>query len=250
MKRSTTEFSTDQYASLAPSSIEHFYWHRARNRILTRKLRGRLSEEHAVLDLGCGAGVLVAHLRKAGFDCEGADTGHPTTLVPGAEGHLHLGQDAFALSQTHRERFSALLLMDVIEHLPDPSEFLQRCDERFPNVRWILVTVPARMEIWSNFDEYNGHYRRYTDQSLRALATPRAFTLEETGYFFHALYWAARLQNKLVPKRATRVRPPRAKFLHDVVGRVLDWEERTLPRTSRGSSLYAVYSRRLQGQTS
>jgi SAM-dependent methyltransferase len=244
MRRATTEFNADQYASIHPPGIEYYYWHRARNRIVSRKLRGRLSPDDFVLDVGCGVGVVVAHLRNAGFDCEGADIGTPTTVTPGAEGHLHLGQDAFEMPVAFRDRVSAILLMDVIEHLPDPSDFLRRCHESFHEVRWIFVTVPARMEIWSNYDEYNGHYRRYTLESLRGLATPPGFTLTEVGYFFHTLYWAARIHQRLVRKRATTLRPPRHRQLHDWIGRVLDWEERSLPATSPGSSLYAVYARR------
>jgi SAM-dependent methyltransferase len=248
MINDTTEFNADQYANIYPAGIEHYYWHRARNRIVTRKLRAHLSADDAVLDLGCGAGVLVAHLRAAGFDCEGADIGHPTTVAPGTEGHLYLGQDAFLLPAAYRDRISTVLLMDVLEHLPDPSEFLERCDEYFPNVRWVFVTVPARMEIWSNYDEYNGHYRRYTLESFRSVATPGGFALEETGYFFHALYWAVRIHKILVRKRATTFQSPRMPLLHDLVGRFFDWEERGLPTTSRGASLYALYSRRRRPQ--
>jgi SAM-dependent methyltransferase len=247
MMPATTEFNAEQYASIYPAGIEHWYWHRARNRIVTRKLRGRLSVGDAVLDLGCGAGVLVAHLRGEGVDCEGVDLGCPTSVVPGVERHLRLGQDAFALPAAYRSRISALLLMDVIEHLPEPENFLWRCDESFENVRWILLTVPARMEIWSNYDEYNGHYRRYTLESLRALATPATFVLEDAGYFFHSLYWAARVHKRLVKRRATTLLAPKARGIHDLVGRVFDWEERTLPATIAGASLYGVYSRRRRG---
>jgi hypothetical protein len=208
-------------------------------------LRALLSANDRMLDLGCGAGVLVAHLRSAGFDCDGADLGRPTQVVPPAEGHLHLGQDAFALPAEYRQRVAALLIMDVLEHLPEPSEFLRRCDESFANVRYVFATVPARMEIWSNFDEFNGHYRRYSLESLRALAVPSGFTLVEIGHFFHALYWAARVHQRIVSKRSTTMRPPRVPVLHNVVGRVFDWEERLVPATSRGASIYAVYSRRV-----
>jgi hypothetical protein len=244
MTHTTTEFNAAQYASLYPPGIEHYYWHRARNRLITRKLRERLSVHEALLDIGCGAGVLVSHLRKAGFDCEGADLGQPTTVVPGAEGHVHLGTDAFSLAADRRDRISAILLMDVVEHLPDPSEFLRRCDHSFPNARYIFVTVPARMEIWSNYDEYNGHYRRYTLESLRAIRAPVRFALEETGYFFHSLYWAARLHKRFLRTRSTSVSSPRLPWLHDVVGRLLYWETRSVPPTSRGASIYAIYSPR------
>jgi len=244
--RDKTEFDAGQYANIYPPGIEHFYWHQARNRIVTRKLSGLLSTGDRLLDLGCGAGVLVAHLRRAGFDCEGADLGTPPHLAPGAERHLHLGQDVFLLSEDYRRTISGLLLMDVLEHLPDPTQFLQRCDESFPNVRTVFATVPACMDIWSNYDEYNGHYRRYTSESLRAVALPAGFTLTDVGYFFHALYWAARIHKTIVRTRSTTLRAPRLVRTHDLIGRMMDWEERLLPSAGRGASLYAVFSRRCE----
>lgn len=238
-----TEFSAEQYESLVPPGFENFYWHRARNRIVERKLRAHVSSSDVLLDIGCGAGVLVAHLRRRGFDCEGADLGKPARVIPGAEGHLRLGQDVFELPETYRCRITAILLLDVLEHLPDPAAFLRRCDEAFASARLVFLTVPARMEIWSNFDEFNRHHRRYTLEGVRELEVPPSFALRETGYFFHTLYWAARVQGMLSTQRATTMRTPRFKMLHAAVGLGLDLEDRIVPAASPGSSLYAVFAR-------
>jgi hypothetical protein len=239
--RDGTEFDAEQYANIYPPGIEHLYWHQARNRIVTRKLNGLLSPGDRVLDLGCGAGVLVGHLRRAGIDCEGADLGRPAHLARDVEKHLHLGQDVFVLPAEYRRSVSVLLLTDVLEHLPDPTRFLRLCEEGFPNAHTVFVTVPARMEIWSNYDEYNGHYRRYTIESLRAVALPARFKLIDVGHFFHTLYWAARIHKHIVRKRSTTLRTPRLVRLHDLIGRMFDWEERLLPSAGRGASLYAVF---------
>lgn len=245
----TTEFSAEQYESLVPPGFENFYWHRARNRIVERKLRAHVSTSEVLLDIGCGAGVLVAHLRRRGFECDGADLGQPARVIPGAAGHLHLGQDVFALPEQYRRRVTAILLLDVLEHLPDPAAFLRRCDEAFESARLVFLTVPARMEIWSNFDDFNKHYRRYTLEDIRDLEVPPSFALRETGYFFHTLYWAALIHGRLSKRRATTMRTPRFRMLHTAIGMGLDLEDRIVPAASPGSSLYAIFTRSRRAPT-
>jgi len=240
----TTAFDAQQYASTFPPGIEHLYWHRGRNRILMRQLAPRVSKSDLILDVGCGPGVAVDYLRRAGFHCEGVEPGHPTYQVPGTIGHLHTGQDALTLPSEYRARVYALLLLDVLEHIEDPGAFFRECDEAFPNLRWLFVTVPARMELWSNYDEEFGHYRRYSLESLRATPVPPRFTLEDAGYFFHSLYWVARALKVFTANRNTVVRTPRPPLVHDMIGRLLAFEERHTSGASPGSSLYGVYRRR------
>ena len=121
---------------------------------------------------------------------------------------LSLGSSAFDLPAAMRESFSALLLLDVLEHLPEPTEFLRRCEQAFPNARHVLVTVPARMEIWSNYDEYNGHFRRYTLETIARVADGTSLALRDSGYFFHALYAAARALSATTKQRETRLSAP------------------------------------------
>ena len=51
----------------------------------------------------------------------------------------------------------------------------------------VLITVPARQEVWSNYDEYYGHYRRYDLAKLRATITSIGFIPSELGYLYGLL---------------------------------------------------------------
>ena len=59
----------------------------------------------------------------------------------------------------------------------------------FPNAREILVTVPARQEIWSDYDNYYAHVQRYSRGSLEAAPDAQAIRTSDSGYFFHSLYF-------------------------------------------------------------
>jgi hypothetical protein len=239
-----TAFDAEQHANAFSPGVEKVYWHRARNRIVYRKLRPHLRGNEPVMEIGCASGAVVAYLRQRGVACEGVDLSPQANIVPGAEGHVRLGIDAFTLPAQERDRAGALLLLDVLEHLPSPGDFLRRCDESFPAVHHVLVTLPARPELWSNYDDFYGHYRRYTLDTLHELQPPPSFRLIDSGYFFHALYWAARGLRVFSTRRNVKVRAPSFPFLHDCIGRVFDWEERVARPSSAGLSLYALYERR------
>ena len=238
-----TAASAEQYDHSHPKGIERSYWHLARNAILWRKLSPYLQEGTTVLDLGCGPGVVVSYLRSKGVDCHGADIGTPEPVNEATAGSLFLGQDACELPQSFRQQVSVILLLDVIEHIVDPAAFLQRCMESFGNARTILVTLPARMEIWSNYDEFYGHQTRYTSESLDELVGKTGLRKVESGYFFHGLYLAARCLKFIKPTRAVRVLAPKSEWPQRVIATAFDLEQRLVPSQVWGSSLYAVLQR-------
>jgi hypothetical protein len=241
-----TAYDAEHHAKNYPPGIERLYWHRARNRILYRKLYPHLRPGEPVLEIGCASGVVVGYLRERGVLCDGVDLTPQVNVVPAALGHVRPGIDAFALAEDQRSRVRVLLLLDVLEHLPDPSDFLRRCDASFSGVEHILITLPARPEIWSNYDDYYRHYQRYTLESLAELRVPASFGLVDSGYFFHALYWLARGLQLFTKNRSTEVHAPAFPLVHELVGRAFDWEERLTNSSLPGSSLYALYGRQPQ----
>jgi SAM-dependent methyltransferase len=235
-------FTAEQYAEPYPPGIENHYWYRARNRILLRKLRPLLGPDTRALDVGCGPGVVVDHLRRAGLDCIGVDPGSPAPATEAVAPFLRLGTSAFDLPAALRDGFSLLLLMDVLEHLADPIAFLRECRRAFPNARHLFVTLPARMEIWSAYDEHYGHHRRYTRAAAVQLAAAAGLRAVASGYFFHALYAAARvaLLAGRSKTRRRRMSAPKLERAHQALGRLFDIEEAVLPAALPGSSLYAL----------
>src|SRR5687767_9572760 len=141
-------FCDDQYALAYPDGVQHHWWHQARNRIVASAVRGFGDARAPVLDVGCGRGIAVQYLRQCGFDCTGVEPA-ATEPLPGLQSAVRLGLKAEELDE--RFKFRTLLLLDVIEHMADPVNFLQVLAEAFPNVRNVIVTVPARQELWSNY---------------------------------------------------------------------------------------------------
>lgn len=241
---SDTAHSAEQYAASHPRGIGRHYWHRARNRILWSKLERTLRPTSQVLDVGCGSGIVVDFLRQKGVTAFGADVGAPEPETAEVAPHLFLGQDAFALDPALRDRIDHVLLMDVLEHLEEPEAFLGQCLRAFPKLVAIHVTVPARMEIWSNYDEYFKHFRRYTRETLTAMAGRADLEVAEIGYAFHGLYAAARAMKLLARQRWVKQTPPGAVRAHDALGKLFELEHHILPKGLKGSSIFALLVKR------
>jgi len=239
----TTAMSEEQYSASHPPGIGRSYWHVARNRILWTKIRGSLQPGSRVLDVGCGPGIVVSYLRERGVECFGSDLGSPTPEALGVSPYLYLDQSAFELEPALRASIDIVLLMDVLEHLPEPAAFLRQCSEAFPRVRTVHLTVPARMEIWSNYDEYFGHFRRYTRSMVRELASAAGYRVTDVGYAFHGLYAAARVAKLIAGSRNTQLRAPSVPLVHSILGMAFELEQRVLPAGAKGSSIFATLER-------
>ena len=171
-----TVFSAIQYDLPYLPGVEHHFWNYARARIIERHLRRSdrktVNHQALVLDVGCGVGLTVDYLRHVGLDCRGVGLGHPK-LRPGLDDFVKIGTDARDLPVDIREQTGTILLLDVLEHIQDPVAFIAELRANFPMLERVVITVPARMELWSNYDVYYGHFLRYDMRQL-ALRIHRA----------------------------------------------------------------------------
>lgn len=232
-------FNAEQRAHAYPPGIGDHYWLLSRNRIIARALRASGAGD-PVLDLGCGPGATVAYLRAQGLDCAGADLSPYEPATPALADVITYGRDATTLPLAERERFRTLLLLDVLEHLDEPARFLRRCLGAFPRLGRVLITLPARQELWSNYDTYYGHQRRYDRAAATSVCRQAGAEVLRCSYFFHALYPPLALQRLLARPRPIGFTAVRHQRLHRALAALLYWDARWLPGALPGSSLLLV----------
>ena len=235
-------FTAADFRDIYPPGIERHYWNHARNRIVLGLVR-RFALGDSVLDVGCGTGLVTAFLRRHNVDCRGCDLGVSRPSEASVAPYLNLGVDACDLAPDLRRRVRTILLLDVLEHLERPRDMLARLRSAFPALRGIVFTVPARMDLWSNYDTRNRHYLRYDARTVHDLAEPNQFSLRRWSYFFHALYPPARLMRLLGIDRRTELRPPGIPALHTLLAAAFVAERHLLPRHLPGSSIWGVLHR-------
>lgn len=247
----TSAFTSDDFHGIYPKGIERHYWNHARNYIIRRKIINLVKdkqflEPQVVLDIGCGRGIVTSFLRKGGIDCWGCDLGIAAPINDDTAPYLLLGIEASRLPEDFRNKIDTILLLDVLEHIDDTSLFLSVLYTSFPNADNIIFTVPARQELFSNYDVRNRHFRRYDSSNINNLSIPNTYRLTGWSYFFHGLYFPARIMALLGINRGTELRAPKspqAILIHSFVAAFFVMENLLLPKRWVGSSIKGLLKR-------
>lgn len=213
-----TEFQKQQFEEIYPKGIEHHYWNNSRNIHIKNTLKRFKLDQHPTLEIGCGRGVVVDYLRQNNINCQGVELAENS--LDNSCNYLHYGTDALKLPEDFRNNIKVILLLDVIEHLEDPADFLEKIKTAFPSAGHYLITVPARMEIWSNFDEFNNHFLRYNISKLQEDTASLVGESLYTSYLYRLLYIPARLLKALNKNRNTEIKAPQgsiSKLAHKII---------------------------------
>lgn len=168
---------------------EIHWWFQARRQIFLHLL-DRLVPTDAgwcVLDVGCGAGNLLARLGRYG---------HAVGLEPSSD-----------LAALARERTGARVLLgsmlqmpladggvdlaclfDVLEHVPEEDEALREVHRVLRPGGLAFVSAPSYEFLWTNNDRVAQHCRRYTAGRLRRALEGAGLEVLRTTYFNTLLF--------------------------------------------------------------
>lgn len=81
-----------------------------------------------------------------------------------------------------------VLMMDVLEHVPDDVALLKEYADTMPVGGKVLITVPAFQFMWSGHDVFLEHYRRYTIEMMESTIKGAGLTPTKSRYFFGSLF--------------------------------------------------------------
>lgn len=236
-----TDFSQEQYDNIYPEGIEKHYWNHARNKIILHQLKKHNLTENKILEIGCGKGIVVKYLRNKNIDCYGAELAD-ISIDNELKEFVITKIDANTLNFEERESYNTIMLLDVIEHIEKPEEFLSTLKSNFPNAKTFIISVPACSELWSNYDEYNGHFRRYDKNLLTGTLNKSGFTSLKTKYLFHLLYLPALMLVKAKKQRSVELKAPKgiSKIIHKILSLYFFIESIVYFHAFKGTSLITI----------
>jgi len=202
-----------EYAARYRDLYRRHWWWRARERLILDVLR-RLRPGagwSAILDVGCGDGLFFERLAEFG-PVEGVE---PDASLVASDGPYRDRIHVVSFDRSFRpgRRYGLILMLDVLEHLPEPVEALRHALTLLEPGGILLVTVPAFPLLWTNHDVLNHHYARYTRASFTRLARAAGLRIVRSRYFFQWLF-PAKLGVRLLealwrrPPAPPRVPPP------------------------------------------
>jgi methyltransferase family protein len=173
-------------------------WETARFEVIDDLIRRNvnLAAGSIVMDVGCGDTFVVESLaaRHGAAQFFAVDTAFTGELLEHYRARLNnpriqMASSLDGMAPPPSKPASLVLLMDVIEHIEDDTGFLNglRARPYIDQQTRLLITVPAYQSLFSSHDTFLGHYRRYSNGSLRRLIERTGFRVLDIGYFFGSL---------------------------------------------------------------
>lgn len=183
--------------------LEESHWFFVgRRRILSRLLDEILQGEKqlTILDVGCGTGTTMRLLGRYG-EVTGIDISAKAIRYCREQGRLRLCQADSSCLPFSDESFDLVTALDLLEHLQDESRGLVEFWRVLKEGGRMLLFVPAFMFLWSDFDRFSGHHRRYTKEELKQKVEQSGLEVIRLSYFNAILFpivWAVRVVKNFV----------------------------------------------------
>lgn len=180
-----------------------------------------------ILELGAGIGATAKALNHRSYrSWLGLEPDN--TMCEVIESQLHQGnlpatyqiRHGTSTSLNANERFDTVLYIDVLEHIEQDREELERVSHHLVDGGHIVIVAPAHNFLFTDFDKKIGHHRRYDKSLLRAIV-PAGAHIREMRYL-DSVGMLASLANRLILKSDT---PNRAqiKLWDSVMVRASRW---------------------------
>jgi ubiquinone/menaquinone biosynthesis C-methylase UbiE len=161
------------------ASVHH--WKAYLLKMLAPYIRGH------ILEVGAGIGTntkLFSHLDWKSWTCLEPDASlvhevtNKTSLFQNKSYTVITGTIESIPADQH---FDTVLYLDVLEHIEEDRQQLEKCRMMLQPGGRIVVLAPAHQWLFSHFDKSIGHFRRYNKQTLSELC-PKDMKVLGTSY--------------------------------------------------------------------
>jgi len=164
---------------------EESHWFFVGRRNILRSLLDGLMEDldhPRILDVGCGTGATMEFLAQFG-EVTGIDVSPLAIDYGRQQGRARLCLADGESLPFADESFDLVAALDLLEHLEHESKGLGEAWRVLKDGGHALLVVPAFDFLWSDFDRFSGHYRRYRKEELRRKIEGSGFRVSRLSYF-------------------------------------------------------------------
>jgi 2-polyprenyl-3-methyl-5-hydroxy-6-metoxy-1,4-benzoquinol methylase len=172
---------------------EHF-WYVGRRRAIESLLHfwtaARPDQPVRAVEIGSGTGGMLATLSSFSDSLTAIEPYPPAAEVARtrAPGVNVIQCDAREFLASRLASFELIAAFDVLEHIEDDQDVLNCFHAALVPGGAAVVSVPAMSVLWSSYDEFDLHFRRYNREDLVRKLVTAGFEVKKASYFFASLF--------------------------------------------------------------
>jgi len=188
--------------------------------------------DRQVLDIGCGTGATLDHLRRFG-EVQGVDVSPLALGYCRQRGHGRVLCASATDLPFATASFDLVTALDVIEHLDDDLRGLREIERVLRPGAPAIVFVPAFHSLWGPNDDQSGHKRRYRLAGLLRQVEHAGLIVERISYANTAMFapiWVGRKLLNLVGRSGQAENEINHPLINRMLARVFSAEAAWLQR--------------------
>lgn len=183
----------------------HWYY-RAKAAAVVNAISKVRASTDVILDVGAGSGFFAERLKVAtGATSVICFDPHYSDIQLGQRDSMRFQRE---LSVDNVRRAEVVLMIDVLEHVANDSEFLEKLVKDAAGETIFIISVPAFMGLWGTHDEFLGHYRRYRKPELLELIKSSGLEVEQSRYLFRFILPVVWIYRRIIRSTSSDLRPP------------------------------------------
>jgi len=216
---------------------EEYWWFTARREAIINLIR-KLDRNSKILDVGCSGGALIKQLNEEGFkQVYGVDISKKAINLCGKKGLNKVFMRDATKTGFKKNEFDIIIASDVLEHIKRGKSALNEWKRILGKGGRLLIFVPAFSFLWSEHDEINLHYKRYSKKQLIKLLKENGFEIKRASYWNFILFFPTaiiRLYQRFFRKKSQKIKKDQmynvSPFINNFFKNMLKFENNLLKK--------------------
>ncbi|MCA1902766.1 MAG: class I SAM-dependent methyltransferase [Candidatus Hydrogenedens sp.] len=181
---SNEDIESNQWISIHHETEKDYWWFILKRELILHLANKVLPPPGTVLEVGCGGGKLSYELQQSGYQVVSTDFEPSAVKFTKELGILktfvsHSGEGI----PLQDESIDMIIMTDVLEHIYNHQLAIIECKRVLRNKGFLIMTVPAFPCLFSSWDRWNHHFRRYTKKQLKTLAHQAHFHIKKLSFW-------------------------------------------------------------------
>lgn len=220
-----------------------FFWFIHRNNCIVEIVKQFNPGKEPLIDIGGGNGFVSEAIGKEDIETVLIEPGSNGIANAKKRGLKNLVCFTFEDAQLINDSLPNVGLFDVLEHIENDTDFLQKIFSCLKPGGKVFITVPAYQFLWSNEDVHAGHFRRYTLNTIhKKLETCGFEVLYETYLFsflslpiflFRTLPGIFKTKHKKTARKNNKMKNGIVRLPGLILNPFMEWELRKIRRRER-----------------